>query len=81
MGPVINLPRNLLKPYSCQCRELQQGAHKAAVVFLVTVMIAIGLEAHEEILVVLHCTNAGPYVEREVALPLTWLWHNVVTIT
>ena len=81
MGPVINLRRSLLKPYSYQCREIQQGAHEAAVVILVAVVIAIGLETHEEILMVIHSTNAGPNVERKVALPLVRLLLNVVTIT
>ena len=48
---------------------------------LVAVVVAIGLEAHEEILVVVDCTDAGPYVEREVALPLAGLWLDVVTVT
>ena len=52
-----------------------------AVVLLVAMVVAIGLEAHEEILVVVDCTDARPYVEREVALPLTGLWQDVVAIT
>ena len=48
---------------------------------LVAVVVAIGLEAHEEILVVVDCTDAGPYVEREVALPLAGLRQDVVAIT
>ena len=48
---------------------------------LVTMMVAIGLETHEEILVIIYCTNASPYVEREVALSLSWLWLDVVSVT
>ena len=72
---------SLLKSYTCQSRELQQRTHEAAVLFLVAVMIAIGLKTHEEILVVIHCTNASSNVEREVALPIARLWLDIVTVT